>query len=137
MSCALCSGRGQPCVTSSWESLDRAAEALTSKIEADKKVRDNLFEQLALLQARISRNEKVLAENNRKVEKKMDCLASEASEDPQASTEDMLALEGNLQLAGVPSPFSWADSGSGDLLSPKTLDQMVANLANESGGPAS
>ena len=55
LKCAACTRRGRSCVSVSWESLNMSRDNLCEDVAADEATRDALFEQLATVQARLSR----------------------------------------------------------------------------------
>ena len=55
LKCAACTQRGRSCVSVSWESLNMSQDNLREDVAADKATCDTLFEQLAIVQACLSR----------------------------------------------------------------------------------
>jgi len=118
-SCAHCAGRGRPCITTSWESLDRARDDLGVKISQDEKARELLLEQLNSIQMRLVRNRKIKENKEREAADKLRCLEEEMSaggEELGRVVQDPLSTEECLAAWGVESPFKWFDV-SGDPVS--------------------
>ena len=133
--CAECTRRGRPCVRTSWEALDRCRDKLSEEIAADEKEREELYQKLSEIQARIERKKKIRAQAERQAQEKMRCLTQELEASGELPSVDQLAsLDSDLELHGISSPFQW--SFTDDPLSPRTLDQMIANLSSESSGAA-
>ena len=55
LKCAVCTQCGRSCVSVSWESLNMSWDNLREDVAADEATRDALFEQLATVQACLSR----------------------------------------------------------------------------------
>ena len=55
LKCAACTRRRRSCVSVSWESLNMSWDNLREDVATDKATRDALFEQLATVQAHLSR----------------------------------------------------------------------------------
>ena len=55
LKCAVCTQRGRSCVSVSWESLNMSWDNLCEDVATDKVTHDTLFEQLAIVQAYLSR----------------------------------------------------------------------------------
>ena len=68
--CSECERRGRPCVSSSWAAIDRASDALSSKITDDEKRVERLLDELDKVRRRLVRNRKVHEQNNKKAEEK-------------------------------------------------------------------
>jgi len=79
--CAECVRRGRPCVSVSWESLDRTRD----KLESDLSVAE---EELARALARVARLCKTLKHTKDKVAEKALCLARELADDNDGVSGD-------------------------------------------------
>jgi len=107
--CALCERRGRPCVSSSWETLDRTSDALVSKIAEDEKRVERLLDELDEVRRRLVRNRKVQEQSNQKEQEKWDCVLREmADTNPPAQFEHLAATDYGLQLEGVLPPFDFS-----------------------------
>nr|POF17928.1 hypothetical protein CFP56_13339 [Quercus suber] len=111
-SCAQCARHGRPCVTTSWESLDRARDELSDKIAQDERARELLLEQLNDLQMRLLRNRKVKETKEKEAAEKLRCLEAEMSAEGESISrvrQDPLSTEECLASWGVASPLTWFD----------------------------
>ena len=71
LKCAECTCRGKSCVSLSWESLNMTRDNLREDLAVDEAKRDALVEQLAKLQACVSRKRKVLEGAEGQAKKKL------------------------------------------------------------------
>ena len=70
----------------SWESLNMSRDNLCEDVAADEATRDALFEQLATVQACLSRKRKVLEGAEVCVRQKLQCLVKEMESDGEDLT---------------------------------------------------
>ena len=115
MSCAECTRRGRPCVTSSLDRLDAVADNLAAKIQTDEKEAEilmgeveSLLSRVAAIRKRIASSRKAQSENNRRVEEEVQHLVENL---PPEQEEPLLleaaSLSVDLSGLGSPDPFSW------------------------------
>ena len=90
ISCAACTARGRPCVSVSWDSLDKTRENMSKEISDHEKERDALFERLAELTARIERKRRVLNQANERARSKLNCLIDEMEADGEDISRTVL-----------------------------------------------
>ena len=86
LKCAACTRRGRSCVSVSWESLNMSRDNLREDVAADEATRDALFEQLATVQACLSRKRKVLEGAEVRARQKLQCLVKEMELDGEDLT---------------------------------------------------
>ena len=110
MKCAACTKLGQPCVANSMEAINVAQENLQKDLDKDSEKRDRLFEELAELQARMSRKRKVLEQTKERAKRKRSCLISEM----EADGEDMSQLAFDASLVSADFLASWPELDSFD-----------------------
>ena len=90
LKCAACTWRGRSCVSVSWESLNMSRDNLREDVAADEATRDALFEQLATVQARLSRKRKVLEGAEVRARQKLQCLVKEMESDGEDLTRSVI-----------------------------------------------
>jgi hypothetical protein len=132
-SCAACARRGRPCVTTSWASLDRSRDDLSSKIDQDERAREVLLEQLNNLQMRLMRNRKLKEKKESEASEKLACLEEEMrleGEEIGRVTQDPLTTEEGLAAWNVGSPFTWFDASTGVLVPNMPVTEEDAALAS-------
>ena len=83
---AACTQHRRSCVSVSWESLNISWDNLCEDVAADKAIRDTLFEQLATVQACLSRKRKVLEGAEVCARQKLQCLVKEMELDGEDLT---------------------------------------------------
>jgi len=95
--CSECVRIGRPCVSMSWESLDRTREEYTKKV-------DESEQELARVLARLMREKAILRQAEKRAKKKAGCLASEMEAAGELETaEDCPAAAATSGL----SPAVW------------------------------
>lgn len=115
MSCALCTRRGKPCVTSSLARLDKVADDLAAKIESDEKDASEMTDELLALldkiqrvKARIARNKAIQEQNNRRVEEQVRHMVENVPvEEENRGFSEAISLGRGVEMAGLEDPFSW------------------------------
>lgn len=115
MSCELCTRQGKPCVTSSLERLDKVADDLAARIEADEKDASkmtdellSLLEKIQRVKARISRNKAVQEQNNRRVEEQVRHLVENMPvEEENHSLSEAVSLGRGAEALGLEDPINW------------------------------
>ena len=78
---AVCTQHEKSCVSVSWESLNMSWDNLHEDVTADEATCDALFEQLATVQACLSRKRKVLEGAEVCARQKLQCLVKEMESD--------------------------------------------------------
>ena len=78
LKCEACTRQKKPCVSSSWAALDRDRDRLREDLISDEKKREEMWNSMVELQARISRKRKVLEQAEERSRKKFSCLVDEA-----------------------------------------------------------
>ncbi|KAK3621424.1 hypothetical protein LTR56_022818 [Elasticomyces elasticus] len=115
MSCAECTRRGRPCVTSSIDRLDKVVDDLSEKIAKDEGgVEEAVANILALsskiesLRQRIARNKVVRNQNNRRLDEQLRHAVENSSTNAElnASLSEAVSLGNQLERIGVPDPFA-------------------------------
>ena len=117
LKCSECIRRRKPCVSVSWESLDKTRDKLRSELSVEEAQREALLTQLSEMTARIARKRKVLEQAQQRVAKKFECLVDEMEadgEDMRATVIDASSLQAELFPDGWPDPQ--LPSGGGEPL---------------------
>ncbi len=99
LKCAECTRRGRPCVSLSWESLDRTRDNLRDELERDEAEASRLFDQYVEVASRVRQKRKVLEQAQGRAAKKFKCLIEEMEaegEDMTATVIDASSLEASI-----------------------------------------
>ena len=122
LKCAECVKRGRPCVSMSWEGVEKQVVEQRADIAADEKQLWEQLRRLSELQARIARKRKVLELAEKRAKDQMNCLVREMEEDG----EDMSRLV--IEASNVE-----AELFGGDSLDPSLLDGSYDTAVTSSG----
>lgn len=116
MSCAECTRRGRPCVTSSVDRLDRVVEELSSKIKQDESgIEEAMNRVLALaseiekLRQRIARNKVIREQNNKRLDEQLRHLVENGSSaELNSDLSQAVTLGRDITNIGLEDPFDWS-----------------------------
>lgn len=112
---AECTRRRKPYITTSQAAIDYTYDKLTKELASDKQTRDELFERLAEIQARIARKQRLKDSADKQAKEKLECLVRESVESGKLSSpfalEDLGELELNLGFQGIASPLYQGTKG--------------------------
>ena len=90
LTCSECRKRGRPCVSASWESVDRTVDETEASLEKDGEERDKLLSQLAELQARMARKRKVLEQARQRAMEQFWCLERELEQSGEPNLKQVV-----------------------------------------------
>ncbi len=102
--CDKCTRRGRPCVSVSWETLDRTRAQLRRDISKETK-------KLAALAAKITRLQQTLDHADNRASQKADCLAMELGSDNDGTEDETGPPDINQIIEGLPNEF-WQELSS-------------------------